>query len=155
MIGYVLLLAFAVVISALIYSWIKTYVPRDAPACPDSVSIYIKDYNYTAGYELTVLLKNNGKFNIDGIFIHATNSSSQEVATVDLSQNLTAGGNIALNSVVFFTEMKPGEERTLKFERELMIYSIEIIPAREQIENNKNRLVSCSKAKAEETLVVA
>ncbi len=67
----------------------KSYVPKDTIDCPDGVSIFITDSscieNITDNtYELRLNIKNNGRFDIGGFFIHATNSSNQTLATIDL-----------------------------------------------------------------------
>ena len=41
MIGYILLITFAIVIAVVVFQWLKTYVPKEGIACPDEVSIYI------------------------------------------------------------------------------------------------------------------
>jgi len=107
---------------------------------------------------LQITLKNNGKFNLTGYFIRATNSPEQELATIDLSSKLLDGGVKVGNSILF----KEGNENTLGPNSETMqrfnlteidsIYSIEIIPIRYQKEDNKIRLVSCGNAKVREMI---
>ena len=41
MIGYVLLISFAVVMAGLVYHWAKTYIPREEVKCQEGVSIFI------------------------------------------------------------------------------------------------------------------
>ena len=47
-IGYVLLIAFAILISAGVYAWLKTYVPREPLNCPDGVSIFVKEAGFNS-----------------------------------------------------------------------------------------------------------
>src|SRR3989338_6468749 len=141
MIGYILLITFAIVIAGVVYAWLKTYVPKEGLACPDGVSIYVSDYNFNnTEKELNLILKNNGQFSVGGIYIYYSNSSSQEIATKDLSENLTTGG-IRLNPGVKFgwgklakNNFEPGDENILLFDisglTDQKIYAIEITPIR-------------------------
>ena len=49
-VGYVLLISFGVVMSVIVYSYLKTYTPKDALTCPDGVSIFLKDYITNVNY---------------------------------------------------------------------------------------------------------
>ncbi len=162
MIGYVLLIVFALIMGTIVYNVVKTYIPKNPIECPESVSIFITDLIYTED-SLNITITNNGLFNIAGYFIRATNSSSQKIATKDLSEFLVGGGGGARelnNIVIFFGEnnpMKPNDKQTQRFDLrgEEKIYSIEIIPVRFQEENNKNRFVSCGGSKVSEVVKVS
>ncbi|MBA7678297.1 hypothetical protein ES703_86570 [subsurface metagenome] len=159
-IGYVLLVTFAIIIGGVIYQWLKGYVPTDFLECPDGVSIFINEVsctNITGGLELDLTIKNNGRFDIAGYFIHATNDSSQELATIDLSKYHAEGGN-KLGSAIVFTlgkknSIKPNDEKRSIFDYTSEIYLIEITPIRFQIEDNKQRLASCGNAKIKEQII--
>jgi hypothetical protein len=88
-IGYVLLMVVSIVMSVIVYQWLKTYVPKDTAACDDGTSMFIQEatYNCTSGI-LTVTVKNNGRFSIDGYFIHASNKSAEKIGTIDLAPRL-------------------------------------------------------------------
>lgn len=151
MVGYVLLIAAIVAMGALVYTWLRTYVPTPSLECPDGVSIFISDYECSES-ELNLTLKNNGMFDIAGYFIHASTNESDEIATVDLSSLLSGRGRIAQNAVIFISTennpMGPNQEmRSTFFGLSGKIYLLEIIPIRFQEENNKLRLVSCGNAK--------
>ncbi len=160
MIGYVLLITFAVIMGSLVYQWMKTYVPKDALNCPDGVSIFVEDAHYEEGNLLNVTIRNNGRFDIAGYFIHATNSSEQKLAIIDLSQNLIKGGTKVSNAVIFDSlnknSMKPNDKIKNIFNLSSSeigkVYSIEITPVRFQEEENKIRFVSCKDAKIKETI---
>ncbi len=162
MIGYILLVSFSVIIGAVIYQNLKTYTPTDSIDCPDSVSIFLKEYS-CVGSQLTLTLKNNGKFNIAGYFIHATTDSDQEVATSDLSsyfiENSGDGGAILKNSIIFDVvsenTMTINEEKVsvFVFGDTPSISSIEIIPVRFQEEKNKMVFVTCGRAKISEEII--
>ena len=159
MIGYVLLVAIAIIMSMVVYQFIKTYVPRDALACPESTSILIKETQYDCTLnKLDVTIKNNGRFDVAGYFIHATTSADQELATQDLSDKILEGGETHAGSVWFTSTgdniLIPGNKKTSKFDLTDVgtIYKIELIPVRHQEEEGKTRFVSCSNAKVEEIL---
>ncbi|MEK9206924.1 MAG: myxococcus cysteine-rich repeat containing protein, partial [Patescibacteria group bacterium] len=171
MVGYVLLVVFAVIIGAIIFAWLRTYVPAEALNCPDGISVFIKEATFNAStLELNLSLRNNGRFDIAGYFIHATNSSAQELPTIDLSPylNNSFGGMTFGNSVVFgqagnicFGQggnlFKTGEQRRNIFNIPPEIgepYSIRIIPTRFQEADNRQRFVSCSDAKVQQLVGV-
>mgnify|MGYP001569847861 FL=1 len=83
MIGYVLLISSAVVMASIVYMWMKGYVPQDSPECSDGVSVMVKDIECVGG-NLSLTLKNNGLFNVDGLFMKAAFKPSEEIATNNL-----------------------------------------------------------------------
>jgi len=165
-IGYVLLVAISVVMSIIVYSWLKTYVPTDTIKCAEGTSIFIRDIAYTCtpGEEtLNITVKNNGKFSVNGYFIHVSNvSNPDEIATIDISSKIKVGGNISGNSIVFsnliynyLTPDEPTNVRTSSFDVRGYgtLYKVEIIPIRLQEEGSKKKIASCADAKIEEALV--
>lgn len=159
MIGYVLLVTFALVMGVIAYQWMKTYIPQDALECPDGVSVLMKnvELNCTSDeFTLNFTLLNNGRFNIAGYFIYATNNISQSLATIDLSSNIIMGGKRHGNAVVYNpfdgNTLGPNENAESIFVVNEQIYAVEILPVRFQVEENRKRLVSCSEAKIKEIL---
>lgn len=167
MVGYVLLVVFAVIIGAIVFTWLKTYVPAEALNCPDGVSVFVDKATFdSSNSQLKLTLKNNGRFDIAGYFIHATNSSAQELPTIDLSPYLNEnfGGKKFGNSVIIgqgenlsFGEegnlFKTGDAKSNTFDIPPEIgelYSIRIVPTRFQEENKRQRFVSCSDAKVQQ-----
>jgi len=158
MVGYVLLVTFAVIIGVIVYQWMKTYVPQDELNCPDGVSLFIEDYSCSSNI-LTLNLKNNGKFNIGGYFIYATDSPEEELATIDLSKNNTDASLIIQSMIKFesigsVNSLKPNNKETHSYDLTGIrdIYSIEILPIRWQEEKNRNVLVSCKDTKIRESI---
>jgi len=155
LVGYILLVVFAVIISAIVFVWLRSYVPAETLNCPEGTSVFIKESSFNdSNSQLKLVLKNNGRFDIAGFFIHATNSSSQEVATFDLSNYSIDRTKIFGNSIVYeigSNSMKPGDTNTSTFDLSVSSigrpYSVSIIPVRYQVENNRERFVSCSNAK--------
>ncbi len=162
-IGYVLLISISIVMSIIVYQWLKTYVPKPALECAVGTSIFIKDvyYGCTDGF-LNVTIKNNGKFSIDGYYIHVSNTTDlKALATIDISSKVMAGGNVSGNSVRFsetiensLTPEDIGNTKTAVFNVSgySTLYKLEIIPIRIQEYESKKRIVSCGNAKAGELL---
>lgn len=158
MIGYVLLVVFVIIIGGLVYQWLKTYVPTEALDCPEGVSLFVKEARFnTTSSQLNVTLRNNGRFNLAGYFIHATNSSDQELPTIDLSSYLndTSPGMIFGNAVLFSGpggNLFPSDsEEEYLFDLPDSIgdpYLIRITPTRFQDVEEKERFVSCSDSRA-------
>lgn len=154
-IGYVLLITTSIFISAIVYQWIKTYVPTESIKCPDGVSIFVKEsiYNCT-NKELNLTLENNGRFNIAGYLIHGANSSNQKLASTDLSQYTPFGKNKggAVLLPTLGNSIKPGDKMKSAFNLNNTnlgkIYFVEIIPVRSQ----DRKRVNCADAKIKETL---
>ena len=166
MIGYVLLVVIAIVMSLIVYQWVKTYIPKDAIECSEDVSVFLEKVEYDCTTEaLDITVKNNGLFNIAGYFIHATEDIDDELATVDLSDKINSGGVEHGGSIVFITclggddisncnTLIPNDARTSKFinVENLAGHKIEIIPVRWEVINEKNRFASCSNAKVGQVL---
>jgi hypothetical protein len=167
--GYILLITFAVFMSFIVYQGLRTYVPVGAIDCPEGVSIFVSSSNCTLSeekYNLTINIKNNGRHNIAGYYIHASNSPTQEVATIDLVPYLYTLGTIATNIsnlVVFKNDVN--ELSTIINSVNVSdpayasyrgiptkIYSLDIIPVRFQKEENRLRQVSCVKAAVREKI---
>jgi hypothetical protein len=159
MIGYILLISSLVVMGTIVYNWMKTFVPTETISCPDGVSIYIKNIeceSTNGSYQLQIDLKNNGRFDVGGYFIHVATDASQELATIDITENLISSG-IKMNPGIKFdiaigedNSLKPNKEVTNVFLLNNTISLVEIIPIRFQKDNNKNRFVSCGDSKVKE-----
>ena len=167
MIGYILLITFGIVMSVIVFSYLKTYVPKEFVKCPDGVSVFIEEINCSdvafGEKEINITIQNNGKFNLAGYFIHATNSSEQEIAVLDLSQNVTEneefGPAIVGNSVIFIkgsndiNSLQPNQEKTHLFTNITYdVMQVEIIPIRYETKASTQRLASCGNAKVWESV---
>ncbi len=157
MIGYVLLITFVLVMGAIVYQWMRTYIPRASLECPDGVSIFVEDYQCSAD-QLNLILKNNGKFSIGGYFIYGATRVGQELATEDLSQKIILGGTALAPSGIKISgadnSMKPNDKISFKFDLVGIddIYSVEIVPIRWQEANKEMNSVSCTVAKIRENI---
>ncbi|MBI2045575.1 hypothetical protein HYT23_05955 [Candidatus Pacearchaeota archaeon] len=153
-VGYVLLVSLAVVMGGVLYAWLSSWIPKDIPDCPEGTSLMVKEQSYDCQTQtLYLTLANNGRFGIGGYFIKATESPSQKVATTDISQLLNDSFGDAFkfppSSIVMGdannNTFVPNSEVQNIFNLETIgqIYSIEIIPARWQTEDNRLRFVAC------------
>jgi len=81
MISYVLLIFITVTLSIGVYIWLKDYaVVNEKTNCKDGTSLIIEKYNIKEemGVEkITIFVKNNGVFNVDGFLITAGNNSQR------------------------------------------------------------------------------
>lgn len=163
MIGYILLVAIAVIMSVIVYAWLKSYVPKDTPDCPEGVSLLLSDVKCVkegSNVELSFKLKNNGRFNVDGYLIHATDSSDQELATVNLSgYHDKLFGGVRIGEAIRFLgngSLLPGRAKLHRFFMENpsfeQLYKIEIKPFRFEEIDGKNRFSVCGKARIFEDL---
>ena len=167
MIGYILLITFAIVIAGVVYAWLKTYVPKEGIACPDGVSIYVSDYNFdNTKKELNLILKNNGQFSVGGIYIYYSIDENEEIAANPMVGKIKSGAALFGESLRFGTSgakeedgtiinfFEPSDEISLTFSASGIdyIYAVEITPIRWQEEKNKIKLVSCANAKTKKIL---
>jgi len=157
MIGYILLISVAVVMAIIVYSWLKTYVPKESLDCPDGVSILIKDYTCDSN-QLSITTLNNGRFNVAGYFVRVADNPDLELATIDLSKDLTpeSAGKQFGNGILFAqgsgNSLQPSEEATNIFDISSLttLYFVELAPLRFQEEEGRERLVSCANKKVKE-----
>ncbi|MBU3907468.1 MAG: hypothetical protein KKA64_04435 [Nanoarchaeota archaeon] len=153
-VGYVLLIGLVVIMGAIAYAWLKSYIPQETPQCPDGISLMAEEWNYNSTNKLlTINLKNNGLFDVDGIYIKAATKLGQEVATTDLSgyynKNKITGADFILLKIL------PSYEKAVGFNLGTSnlnhIYFIEITPIAIQKEGKKG-IVQCGNAKIREEI---
>jgi len=156
MIGYVLLIVGVIVIGGIVYAWLSSYVPRATPECPDGVSLFVESSScvaVTGGYNLTFSIKNNGRFEVNGYLIKASEQEEQ-MATKDISGNIESGGSSRQGVVSFLVgALSPGKPSgDMTYILENQVYSIEITPIMYETIEGKNILISCGDAKVKETI---
>ena len=153
LIGYVLLVSFVIIMGTIVYQVLETYVPKDVVECPEGISVFVKESSCLdkggGTFKLNLTLKNNGRFDIDGYFIHATKVGGQELATWNISgyfegESSTKGGLITFKKEY---PLEPSQEIENIFNLDYRIYSVEILPIRFQ-----PGFVSCWEAKVSETI---
>jgi hypothetical protein len=76
MLSYALLVVIALGLSAAVYAWIWTMVPKQQEKCDDQVSLVIDQYSCDdAAKEINITFKNKGNWVIEGFIIRASNKS--------------------------------------------------------------------------------
>ena len=164
MIGYILLVVFVIIISAVVYQWLRSYVPSEPFQCSEEISLFIKEATFNSS-KLNLTIKNNGKFNVAGYFIHAKNDSSRELPTINLANHLDSSSYygrpaVNLSDFVLFIGLAgekenpfaPGEQATHIFNIPASIgniTTIRIIPTIFKKEENRNRFLSCGDSRTE------
>lgn len=160
MIGYILLVVFALIIGAIVFQWLRSYVPTQSFECSDGTSIFITEADLT-GDVLNLSLSNNGRFGLTGYFIHVSNDSSEEIPTIELGSYLnssaSSGNPVNVSNVVYFSlsinenSFSPGSTSSHIFDLSGSgigtVYKVSVIPARYENINDGNRFVSCGEAR--------
>ena len=149
MIGYVLLISIAVILSVVAYQWMKTYIPKDIGECPDDVSIIIEKAECVGG-TINLNIKNNGLFDIAGIYIEATLEDGKIINLADEDLYRFDNGFSPGNNQIISFDCPDAEINKCSASP---VNIIEITPVREQ-ENEKGALerVNCGKAKVKKTI---
>lgn len=158
LIGYALLIAFAITTSIVTYNWMKTYVPTDILDCPEGVSVLVKDITCSTvdgKYQIDLTIENTGRFDLAGYFIYASNDTNGTLVTIDLTKSLTSGGNNITGAVLFLSTQDnsfeiSGGDKSNRFVTKENITSVEITPVRFVEENGKMRFASCGDANVRE-----
>lgn len=169
MVGYVLLIVFSIVLSTIAYTVLKTYIPKDKLECPEGTSLLIESYTCDDN-NLEFTIKNDGKFDVGGYFIYATDKLGQKKATINLvNYNLNEGsilsplriegiklGITAVNVGLDFNNefTVNSEAQTERYDLSTIdpIYAIEIVPLRWQEEEGTIKTVSCADQKIRKSL---
>jgi len=159
LIAYIILIVVVVAMVPMVYTFLKSWVPESDPMkCPDEVSVFIQEVNIENG-NLTIKIKNNGRFNIGGFQFYGANSTNQTVATIDLSENFyetSSTEKMESTSIITKTETKEenpfytGQEFDFKFDISGItggIKLVDITPIRYQVHENRIRNVLCGNAK--------
>lgn len=156
MIGYVLLITIAIIMGAVVYQWLRSYVPTESIECPDGVSVFIKEIGCEVngdGYILNLSLVNNGRFSVDGYFIRSAESRDAPIAGNDLSDTIVVGGNAAGGVIRWSAPLDPGKEADpTVFSINDSVAFIEVTPILYETIENKIRLVNCGSAKVKENV---
>lgn len=163
-IGYLLLVSFAIILSSFIYIGLKSYIPTQELKCPEGVSLYLKDASCTGSpgdYDLDIEMKNNGRFNIAGYYISIANESEQEIAVMDISGDSNQSGysQIFGDSILFdnrneLNSFEMNEESGIHhFDLDdENIYMLTIIPTRFEEIEGKNKYLICTQGKLTELI---
>ncbi len=151
-VGYVLLIAIAIALSVLVYSFIKSYLPKQTNSCPEGVSIIITDYKCdNINKQINITIQNKGLFDIDGFLLKASNDSNLPAKSLDYI-NSTGGTS---SGIVYFDKnfdlvMKPNEKynQTFSYLEQGLINKIQIIP----FKLYKGESLICGKAQVTQSM---
>lgn len=114
MVSYVLLIVIAIGLSVGVYAWLRWQANIEKiEACPEDVSLVLKEYKCLYTGKIQVTVKNNGLFNVNGYVIRGTNSSDKNalIGFPLKDVNLNYGSNVA-GAVYFNNSLAPGKEIT-------------------------------------------
>lgn len=165
MIGYVLLIVFAIILGIITYAILKTYVPSQKIECPEGTSLLIENYSCDDD-SLTFALNNNGRFDLGGYYILAVDRDSERelkptvalsVFNTDIPSPILSGLNIegvklGMKESPFLSEENNFTVNEVEIESYDLtsvnkLYAIELVPFRWQIEENEKVVVICSDQK--------
>ena len=97
MVAYVLLVMIALILSIMVYGFLKLVVGPEKPVCNEGISIAIDDYVCNAGTkEINITFKNTGRWDIDGFFIRANNRTEGDAVYPLISPGFSVGEKIYL-----------------------------------------------------------
>ncbi len=116
MISYVLLISISLAISIGVFSWLKLAANVEpAVDCKDGTSLIIESMECNPDLptsNLKLFLKNNGRFNIDGVIVAVGDNPEESTPTYLIPD--TFGGT--LEGHYYFDEpLKPGQQATIGF----------------------------------------
>lgn len=72
LVSYTLLIIIAIAAGVLVFGYLKVYVPKDRPVCPDEISLSLPSINCAYGVDnssLSISFVNRGRFTIDAAYI--------------------------------------------------------------------------------------
>jgi FlaG/FlaF family flagellin (archaellin) len=117
--SYALLILIAFSLAAGVYIWIENQVPEEIEACPDGVSVIIRDSEcYTSPQNITVVVANKGRFDIHGLIVRAKdNPDSGFISLTENDNKLTPIGavNQVVDSLGNDDPLEPDEEDNYEF----------------------------------------
>ncbi|MDD5191959.1 MAG: hypothetical protein PHH54_04955 [Candidatus Nanoarchaeia archaeon] len=144
MISYVILIAIAIGISIGVFIWLKDLANVNPKIdCRDGTSLRIDDVTCNSNI-ITIKLKNNGNFNVNGFIILASDDINR-IPTTKLSAIYPDGAIPTTPGYYDFnTTFKPSDEpREISFTKEGFIEIIQIQP---YIINEKGKIIVCEQA---------
>ncbi len=169
MVSYVLLVIIAVGLSALVFAYLKVYVPKDKAECNSDISIILEKYSCVldsnGNAELNLSFLNKGLFKIDGAYVRfgSVDKSVKQLVndpnTAGMSIHkfyLSKGPEEIVTSIENRnpTGLKPGESSQRSYEVDSSLlgqgneYSIEIQPA----VISEGDILACSSAVVTQTI---
>ena len=87
-VSYVLLIVIAIGISAMVFAFLRVYIPKAQPACPSDVSLIVQSYD-CAGNNLNLTISNKGLWKVDMAYVRL-GTPGQAVKT-EISKSVNYG----------------------------------------------------------------
>lgn len=132
-VGYTLLIIIALAMAGSIYAFLKVYVPKAQPQCPEDINLVVQDYNCSASV-LSLQITNRGLFNVDAAYIRLGKSESK------IRPQINANSVLFIKSTPPYSGLNPGEIFSKDYSvagivTEAGKYTLEVEPA--ILQNNK------------------
>ena len=139
----------------------KGFNPTDPKECHDGVSLaVIQSLCNSSSNQLTLTLKNNGRFNIAGYYIGASTNESSGIGGVDLTkywvkEQSSEGITTTKGAIIFVPERFENRENPLGISDNRIdvfdlsnvdtIHFIRILPLRREKINGRDEVVVCGR----------
>ncbi len=127
-VSYVLLVMIAIAMSVLVYAFLKLYVPKEKPICPEGISLTIESANCNlAQRTLTLTLRNRGLFTVHKAFVRIGIPDKKFRSNIPQSPfTLLTEGETGLKPQRDYTLTSPGLPSLVSIAGD---YTLEIQPA--------------------------
>lgn len=114
-VSYVMLIVIAISLSVIVFAYLKVYIPKEKPQCPEDISLIIQKASCSISTysNLNITLENKGLFNIDSAYIRF---GLQEKKVLDLIES-------PLNNF-FFINPSNSSERFLPPQKQTEWYAL-------------------------------
>lgn len=153
-IGYVLLIVFAISMSVLVYAWLRASTPKAEVACPDAVSIELTAYDSVPredGMYLYLNVTNRGLFGINGVSITLKEGTKACPIKSAACQDIAKSCDVQGNKILFKQFLNQGMMKPI-----YMVYDssacapnkIELTPMRA----SENGIILCDKSIIKESI---
>ena len=142
-VSYVLLIVIAVSVSTLVFTFLKSYIPKgEKPECPEGISISIKNYT-CQNTQLGLSFYNTGRFTIDAVYVRVAEEGRDVKFWINPE---STGDNFYINIT---PQMSVSKEYSTTRIQEAGNYELELLPA---VKNEKGYLAACNKAIVTQTI---
>tara|TARA_Y100000310_G_C20565084_1_gene755078 strand:+ start:249 stop:779 length:531 start_codon:yes stop_codon:yes gene_type:complete len=164
MVSYVLLVVIAIGLAILVYYWLLPQInPEEISKCPDDTTLIVLDYSCdidSSKDTITLIVKNQGRFNIDGFFIRGTNLTDESIPAAGLSdpndKDSINGTHYFIYSGNNLSALKPDlqYEKTFSYSEIKELKKMQIEPFRiQEYAKGKNRVVLCDRSTITQNIV--
>jgi len=108
MLSYVILISIIIALSVGVYAFMKIIInsAEESTDCKEGTSVIIEDYNCDYEENLELKIRNDGRFNVDGIIVSVGNNPKEMPITYLMPQ---ISGGVLEGHYQFSETLKPGE----------------------------------------------